>query len=491
MKKLLALFLVLAVSLFAESFTVNFKCNMSVQVKKGLFTIGADKLVVRGSFNGWKGDADSLTKGANDTIYTLAKSIDRATAGADETINFKFVKISVNAPDDWESDPNRQLTIPAGVNSVDYYAWFNRDSIFVNLPPKDIKVTFKCNMEYEIGSGRFNPPDDSISVNGSFNGWSSKKDVLDPDFLNTNLYIKEVIIKAVPTDKIEYKFWYEPGTWESVDNRKYEFTQEDYDRGEVELQEVYFNNGSLETMTAGPVAVKLTVYTKDAVAANGTKFTNVNTVHVAGSAKPLSWPGGGWPTTDAALMIPLYNDGTHGDAAAGDDIFTTIITFPIYTVLNVEYKYSINFGTPDNSGVNDNEGSVGGNHILKLKSNMISCTVVDTFGSNLGKPSFIKDEVLGVQVVDNVKPASYVLEQNYPNPFNPTTNIKFALTNAGFTTLKVYDMLGREVATLVNENLAAGTYNVNFDAANLTTGIYVYELRSGSVKLSKKMMLVK
>ncbi|HOM66387.1 MAG TPA: T9SS type A sorting domain-containing protein, partial [Ignavibacteriales bacterium] len=131
------------------------------------------------------------------------------------------------------------------------------------------------------------------------------------------------------------------------------------------------------------------------------------------------------------------------------------------------------------------------NHILKLKSNMISCTVVDTFGSNLGKPSFIKDEVLGVQVVDNVKPASYVLEQNYPNPFNPTTNIKFALTNAGFTTLKVYDMLGREVATLVNENLAAGTYNVNFDAANLTTGIYVYELRSGSVKLSKKMMLVK
>ncbi|HRR19179.1 MAG TPA: hypothetical protein P5332_09015, partial [Ignavibacteriales bacterium] len=92
MKKLLALFLVLAVSLFAESFTVNFKCNMSVQVKKGLFTIGADKLVVRGSFNGWAGDADSLTKGANDTIYTLAKSIDRATAGADETINFKFVK---------------------------------------------------------------------------------------------------------------------------------------------------------------------------------------------------------------------------------------------------------------------------------------------------------------------------------------------------------------------------------------------------------------
>ncbi|HOP51055.1 MAG TPA: T9SS type A sorting domain-containing protein, partial [Ignavibacteriales bacterium] len=382
--------------------------------------------------------------------------------------------------------------IPAGVTSVDYYAWFNNDSIFVNLPQKDIKVTFKCNMEYEIGSGRFNPQDDSISVNGSFNGWSSKKDVLDPDFQNTNLYVKEVIINAVPTDKIEYKFWYEPGTWESVDNRIYEFTQDDYDRGEVELPEVYFNNGSLETMTAEPVAVKLTVNTKDAVAANGTKFTSVKTVHVAGSAKPLSWPGGGWPTTDAALMIPLYNDGTHGDADAGDDIFTTIITFPKYTVLNVEYKYSINFGSPDNSGVNDNEGSVGGNHILKLKPNMISCTVVDTFGLSLGKPSFLKDEVLlGVQVVDNVKPASYVLEQNYPNPFNPSTMIKFAVANSGFTTLKVYNMLGQEVATLVNDNLQAGTYTVDFNASNLNSGIYVYELRSGAVKIAKKMMLVK
>jgi len=488
MKKLLALFLAFTVVLFAESYTVNFKCNMSVQVKKGLFNLSTDKVVVRGTFNDWKGTTDTLTKGANDTIFTLAKTIDRKVAGKNDTIKFKFVGIK-SSGENWESSSDRVLAIPAGVTTVTYTAWFNEDSVY--KPMKDISIKFQCNMEYELGSGRFNPPDDSLSVNGDFNGWSSKKDVLDPDFLNTNLYIKEVIIEAVPTDKIEYKFWYEPGTWESVGNRKYEFTQEDYDRGEVELQEVYFNNGSLETMTAGPVAVKLTVYTKDAVAANGTKFTSVTTVHVAGSAKPLSWPGGGWPTTDAALMIPLYNDGTHGDAAAGDDIFTTIITFPIYTVLNVEYKYSINFGTPDNSGVNDNEGSVGGNHILKLKSNMISCTVVDTFGSNLGKPSFIKDEVLGVQVVDNVKPASYVLEQNYPNPFNPTTNIKFALTNAGFTTLKVYDMLGREVATLVNENLAAGTYNVNFDAANLTTGIYVYELRSGSVKLSKKMMLVK
>jgi heme-binding NEAT domain protein len=69
--------------------------------------------------------------------------------------------------------------------------------------------------------------------------------------------------------------------------------------------------------------------------------------------------------------------------------------------------------------------------------------------------------------------------------------IKFVVANSGFTTLKVYNMLGQEVATLVNDNLQAGTYTVDFNASNLNSGIYVYELRSGAVKIAKKMMLVK
>ena len=135
MKKLLALFLAFTVVLFAQSYTVNFKCNMSVQVKKGLFTIGADKLVVRGSFNDWgrAGDADSLTKGANDTIYTLAKTIDRKVAGKNDTIQFKFVDIKPSG-ENWEKllpvDGNRVLVIPAGVTTVTYTAWFNNDSVY-------------------------------------------------------------------------------------------------------------------------------------------------------------------------------------------------------------------------------------------------------------------------------------------------------------------------------------------------------------------------
>lgn len=93
---------------------------------------------------------------------------------------------------------------------------------------------------------------------------------------------------------------------------------------------------------------------------------------------------------------------------------------------------------------------------------------------------------------DRTKTAmAYRLEQNYPNPFNPTTNISYVLPKAENVSLKVYDVLGREVATLVNEVKAAGAYTVPFNASNLSSGVYFYKLQAGSFVQTKKMMLVK
>jgi hypothetical protein len=93
---------------------------------------------------------------------------------------------------------------------------------------------------------------------------------------------------------------------------------------------------------------------------------------------------------------------------------------------------------------------------------------------------------------------SFSLEQNYPNPFNPTTNIQFRISNFEFVNLRVYDSLGNEVATLVNEEKPAGTYEVVFDAnshsgevRNLTSGIYFYQLLAGDYFQTKKMVLIK
>ena len=88
-------------------------------------------------------------------------------------------------------------------------------------------------------------------------------------------------------------------------------------------------------------------------------------------------------------------------------------------------------------------------------------------------------------------PSKYELSQNYPNPFNPATNIKFQIPEAGFTTLKVYDILGNEVATLVSEKRDAGSYEANFSGERLSSGVYYYKLTSGSFTDTKKMLMIK
>ncbi len=88
-------------------------------------------------------------------------------------------------------------------------------------------------------------------------------------------------------------------------------------------------------------------------------------------------------------------------------------------------------------------------------------------------------------------PISFSLNQNYPNPFNPSTTIRFQVPNSSFVNLKVYDVLGNEVATLVNEEKATGSYEVSFKAANLSSGVYLYKLQAGSFVEINKMLLLK
>lgn len=88
-------------------------------------------------------------------------------------------------------------------------------------------------------------------------------------------------------------------------------------------------------------------------------------------------------------------------------------------------------------------------------------------------------------------PSAFVLQQNYPNPFNPATTIRFQVPSGGMTSLRVYDMVGREAATLVSGTLNAGEYSVRFDASHLSSGIYFARLQSGGSTLVRKMMLLK
>jgi hypothetical protein len=88
-------------------------------------------------------------------------------------------------------------------------------------------------------------------------------------------------------------------------------------------------------------------------------------------------------------------------------------------------------------------------------------------------------------------PLEFALNQNYPNPFNPNTVIEYSIPQSGFVILAVYNLLGEKVASLVNELKEAGRYEINFDASDLASGIYVYNLKSGSFNSVKKMLLMK
>jgi hypothetical protein len=118
----------------------------------------------------------------------------------------------------------------------------------------------------------------------------------------------------------------------------------------------------------------------------------------------------------------------------------------------------------------------------------------DTDGHGLVLDSvsvFGPNTTVGVDPTTNVTPTRFELHQNYPNPFNPVTKIQFDIPAAGFTTLKVFDATGSEVSTLVSEDLKAGKYSVDFDASQLSSGIYYYRLQSNGQIQTQKMSLVK
>jgi predicted GH43/DUF377 family glycosyl hydrolase len=112
-------------------------------------------------------------------------------------------------------------------------------------------------------------------------------------------------------------------------------------------------------------------------------------------------------------------------------------------------------------------------------------------GFAIGEIGYATAPISGIKVLDKNLPNDYVLHQNYPNPFNPTTNIEFSISKSGFVALKVYNILGEEVANLVSEQLTPGKYKYDWDASALASAVYLYRLEAGDYVEVKKMVLMK
>ena len=102
----------------------------------------------------------------------------------------------------------------------------------------------------------------------------------------------------------------------------------------------------------------------------------------------------------------------------------------------------------------------------------------------------VDTDITGIEEKQQDAISDYHIEQNYPNPFNPTTKINYKIPKTSFVTIKFYDVLGKEITTLVNEEKHAGNYQVDFDGRNLTSGVYFYKFQAGSFVETKKMVLL-
>lgn len=128
-----------------------------------------------------------------------------------------------------------------------------------------------------------------------------------------------------------------------------------------------------------------------------------------------------------------------------------------------------------------NSNDIGGNNAF---------TKIKIDGIRVGK-TWATSVLSSVQQLSNEVPGEFKLWQNYPNPFNPVTNLEFGIKEPGFVSLKVFDLLGKEAAVLVNEKLSPGKYKTEFNGGNLSSGMYFYKLETENFVETRRMMLVK
>lgn len=445
---------------------------------------------------------------------------------------------------DWGRDelqggaPNRKFTVPVGKNDTTLHlVFFNNQVPVARVNGDTAIVTFRANMAKAIQTGGFSIGDTVVVRSGYFGTAveSGREQRLLRQGLTTVYAVTDTIITAY-NQTLDYQYYlrklgqdvrenyynfYYPGEVQAEAERRQltmpassPVTIEDTASSITEARrQPYFSNS--RTLVRN-VDVRWEVDIRPAYyqVLKGDTLTDIQgSFHVTDKDSVLPWgvwmngPAvGGWSNPgstdwDFGLMNnldkKLYDDGTHGDVAAGDSIFTRTLTFSADSLgigtkgqIGQVFKYGVKGG--DNEG---GKGGYGNNHaeniddatsnfVLRTQFGSINPKFYDAWDYNCECPITAVDE-------PGELPKAFSLSQNYPNPFNPSTKIQYAISSPSFVTLKVYNVLGQVVASLVNEKQSIGNYSVSLDASRLSSGVYFYNLTAGSFVSTKKMLLLK
>jgi hypothetical protein len=472
-----------------------------------------------------------------DNFYSGTIKIPRDSVSVYQGVEFKFVILGGTNPDTdpktWESRNNRVFTIPvAKMDTTLLWSWFNdvRPAPFSGNDTLDIN--FSVDLTRAIQTNGF-VTGDTISVRTGWAGSGRDVNGVSPvstlltkqGFTNTYVGTQKVIAKI--GSPLYYQY-YLTKLGQDIRETYYNY---DYTGSDNTLAERRMLKPATNALTVTDNVANNTDAHRSPLFRNTRKLTRVvnvtwvcdlrpayyqvakgdtlfdiqGTDHVVTKEQVYTdglWMNGpatdGWTTWGRTLRDATYkqmwDDGTHGDAVAGDHFYTVQFTYgPDSTgskqFVGQEFKFGIHGG--DNEG---GKGGFGNNHYENIDDSQGNVTITTQFG-------VINPKYYNAWDFDNSKPTSvdriggipvvYKLDQNYPNPFNPSTNIEYSIPTTGWVTLKVYNMLGQEMTTLVSGPATPGQYRVVFDASRFESGVYMYQLSVGDYKEVRKMTLVK
>lgn len=492
-------------------------------------------------------NGDGYTSPAN-SFWSAGLKINKNGLTEGSTIGFKFlIGSDWNRPNGQKADEatDRNFKVPVGFKDTTLaWVYFNNEKPTARANPDTIRITYRANLAQAASSGGFNVTTDTLYVrSGYFNTTNeSGRSKMMVRLSGTIFQVTDTIVTA-KKKLMDYQY-YTVRNGQEVRENYYNFFYTGPVPSEAERRQVLIDSTASLTTTQVVLdtATSITVARRQPVFPNGrTLARNVNvkwevdlrpayyqvhlggdslsdiqgtfTIRVADKDSIMKWgvwmngPAvGGWSNDGGDWGLPLqnnlakklYDDGTNGDRVAGDSIFTRqVLASPDSVAIGTKDRVGQTFKFGIRGG--DNEGGRGGfgnNH----NENIVDADSVFTMSNQFGSinPAFydawdydLRKPKVPTSVIDPNAPLVYELAQNYPNPFNPTTKIVYSIPVQAQVELKIYNVVGQEVATLVNEVQKAGVHNAKFTSTNLASGIYFYRLVAGDFTSVKKMVLLK
>jgi hypothetical protein len=539
----------LAVATFNKSFTsicptegqnnVTFRVDLSEAAENCAITSGS-QIEVRGSFNNWQDPPHWYLQNIGDDIYAGTFSVAPGEYG------YKFY----GTPDErigWESGGDRSLTVSDDV-LLDI-ATFRKDGGFGDFcAAAEYEINFEVDMSVQVLAGRFNPVTDRLFVAGEAFGWGPGDDnemSLNPfagaDHIYTASITRTLPIpsenphKFIITDAQRENIRWEPNNPQPGTNDYFFYITGEEPEAVVDVPRRYFGMIGPDDVLTQQTTVTFVVDLRPAyyfLEDNDFLPADSQTGEIPDPSIDGLFVNG--PLPDSALEDDapewatwgpeglgqiesrrFYDDGTHGDAVAGDMFYTRTYTFPAGTPRTLTAKFGIN-GYDNEAGFAVNQHlTIEGDENVVVHAIFGCVRQADgTYTAHFSDEGNFVRAYQPYLVVDNTgdtptctvvreggfvvsneptvnAPKGLMLEASYPNPASGVTTFAYSIPQAAQVSLEVFDLMGRRVAVVVNEVQQADSHRVSFDASGLSSGVYLYRLVAGDEVVTRRMTVVR